>query len=367
MFEKRWAVLLSVLFVWMLPLLAAADTAPPDTGETVWSFAYFGEAEEEYFHRPSDIEIDSAQSLIYVVDLGNHRIVAFDFDGKFVRIIGKEGQGPGEFSRPSGAFVTSDSRLAVADYGNNRIQVFDKTGKFLSSTNTKEVRVADLMVIDELFFTIPTFGASGFNIDMGSDADSQPLVVVLDTKGDVVREITISDFPEKQPFIRALKHRVSLSRSRDGRLFLPFGTMNIIQVFDLEGSKLAQFDRPLPFKPLPPELKSQKSGTQGQSRVVQMSARSDQVSQAAQFGPDGLLYILTYSVSMDEWMKQFKDPREVIPMPMHIDVIDPGTLKPVRTLEADPGGRAFGLLAAGRVVTIHENEDGELVLKCVQY
>ncbi len=52
---------------------------------------------------------------------------------------------------------------------------------------------------------------------------------------------------------------------------------------------------------------------------------------------------------------------------MHIDVIDPGTLKPVRTLEADPGGRAFGLLAAGRVVTIHENEDGELVLKCVQY
>jgi hypothetical protein len=364
---KRWSISL-ILFVFLIiPALAAAVTPTPDTGKTVWSFAYFGETEENYFHQPSDIEADAAKSLIYVVDSGNHRIVAVDFDGRFVRIIGKEGQGPGEFSRPSGVFVCPDSRLAVADYGNNRIQVFDETGKFLSTTNTKEVRVADLMVIEDLFYTIPTFGSSGFNINMGSDADSQPLVVVLDTKGDVVREITISDFPETQPFVRALKHRVSLSRSPDGRLFLPFGNMNVIQVFDLEGSKLTQFDRPLPFKPMVPQLRSLKSGTQGQSKVVQMSARTDQVSRAALFGPDGLFYVLTYSVSMDEWMKQFKDPREQTPMPMHIDVIDPNTLKPVRTLAVDPGCRAFGILAAGRIVYIHQDEEGELVLKCIQY
>jgi len=364
---KRWITLMSLFVFLIIPALTAAVTPTPDTGKTVWSFAYFGETEEDYFHQPSDIAVDAAQSLIYVVDLGNHRIVVFDFDGKFVRTIGKEGQGPGEFSRPSGAFVYSDSRLAVADYGNNRIQVFDRTGKFLNSTNTKEVRVADLLVIEDLFFTIPTFGSSGFNISMGSDADFQPLVVVLDSTGDVVREITVSDFPETQPFVRALKHRVNLSLSPDGRLFLPFGTMNVIQVFDLEGSKLAQFDRPLPFKPMVPELRSQKSGTQGQSKVVQMSARTDQVSQAALFGPDGLLYILSYSVSMDEWMKQFKDPREVIPMPMHIDVIDPRTLKPVRTLNADPGCRAFGILPEGRIVNIHQDEAGELVFKCTQY
>jgi hypothetical protein len=359
--------LVIAVLVIFFPVLTAADTVSPDTGVTLWSFSYFGDTEGEYFHRPSDIAVDAARSLLYVVDLGNHRVVVFDLDGRFVRIIGKEGQGPGEFSRPSGAFVSPESRLFVADYGNNRIQIFDGEGKFQENINTKEVQVADLLVIDGLFYTIPTFGASGFSINMGSDADSQPLVVVLDGKGDVVREITVSDFPEKQPFIRALKHRISLSRAPDGRLFLPFGTMNVIQVFDHEGTKLAQFDRNLPFKPLMPELRSQESGTHGDSKVVRMSAKSDQVSQAAHFGPDGLLYILTYSVSMDEWMKQFKDPREVIPMPMHIDVIDPGTLKPVRTLAADPGCRAFGVLAEGRVVYIHEDEEGELVLKCVQY
>jgi hypothetical protein len=54
-------------------------------------------------------------------------------------------------------------------------------------------------------------------------------------------------------------------------------------------------------------------------------------------------------------------------MPTHIDVIDPQTLKPVRTLTADPGCLAFGIVSEDRVVTIHEDEDGELVLKCVQF
>jgi hypothetical protein len=346
---------------------AAAPTPASDEAKTIWSFAYFGEGEEEYFHQPSDIAIDERQSLIYVVDSGNHRLVAFDFDGQLVRVIGKAGQGPGEFSRPSGAFVYPDSRLAVADYQNNRIQLFDPTGKFVSSINTKEVRVADLMVVEDLFYTIPSFGTSGFNLNMGSDADSQPLVVALDDKGGVVREITISDFPEKQPFVRALKHRVCLSRAPDGRLFLPFGTMNIIQVFDPKGEKLAQFDRPLAFKPLVPELASQKSGIAGNSKVVQMVARIDLVSRAAQFGPDGMLYILTFSVSMDKWRSQVEDQRAMPPMPTHIDVIDPQTLKPVRKLTADPGCLAFGIVSEDRVVTIHEDEDGELVLKCVQF
>ncbi len=106
--------------------------------------------------------------------------MVFDFDGKFIRTIGNKGQGPGEFSRPSGASVCRDSSPAVADYGNNRIQIFDGSGKFLRSLNTKEIRAADLVVIDDRFFTVPTFGTSGFDVNMGSDAEILPLVVVMD-------------------------------------------------------------------------------------------------------------------------------------------------------------------------------------------
>ena len=37
--------------------------------------------DDDFFHRPSDIEVDRLQSLIYIADSGNHRIVVFDFEG----------------------------------------------------------------------------------------------------------------------------------------------------------------------------------------------------------------------------------------------------------------------------------------------
>gem|GEM_PF-892784 len=341
--------------------------AAVDSGRTLWSFAYFGPCQEDYFHRPSDIEIGPENSCIYVVDSGNHRVVVFDFDGRFIRTIGNKGQGPGEFSRPSGASICRDSSLAVADYGNNRIQIFDGSGKFLRSINTKEIRVADLVVIDDRFFTVPTYGTSGFNVNMGSDAEIQPLVVVMDGEGNVVDEFTSSDFPDTQPFIRAIKHRVCLALSPDRRLFLPFGALNVILVFDLDGHTLARFERALPFEPVPPELASQKTSRDGEHTVVQMRARIDMVSQAAHFGPDGNLFILTYAVSMDKWRRRYDRLEEAAPVPMRFDVIDPQSYTLIRTLECDAGARAFGVMDGGRVVYVVEDDAGELVLKCVQY
>ncbi len=347
-------------------LVISGAALPIDTGDTLWSFSYFG-PEEDYFHFPSDIEIDHANEWIYVVDSGNHRVVAFDFQGRFVRTTGREGQGPGELSRPSGACVGPDSVLAVADYRNNRIQIYDSGGKFIRNINTREVRVADVLLADGLFYTVPSFGTSGFNISLGNEAETQPLVVVLDEEGEFVREITIQDFPEAQPFIRALKNRVSLSFSPENKLFLVFSAMNRIQVFDLLGSPVSSFARELSYNPIIPELERQSSGTVGESKVVQMVARMDMVSQAAHFGPDGNLYILSNSVSSHKWREKFKEPEEVLPAPMHFDVIDPRTQTLIRRLECDPGARAFGVLPENRLVYIFENESGELVLKCCRY
>jgi DNA-binding beta-propeller fold protein YncE len=338
-----------------------------DTGDTLWSFSYFGAEEEDYFYLPSDIEIDQKNELIYVVDSGNHRVVVFDFQGRLVRTMGREGQGPGELSQPSGACVGRDSVLAVADYRNNRIQIYDRSGKFIRNINTREVRVADVLLADDLFYTVPSFGTSGFNISLGNEAETQPLVVVLDKEGEVVREITINDFPETQPFIRALKNRVSLSLSPDQKLYLVFSAMNLIQVFDLQGSPVSRFERELPYKPIMPTLMRQTSGTVGDSKVVQMMANMDMVSQAAHFGPDGNLYILANSVSTSKWREKFKEPEDVLPAPTHIDVIDPKNQKLFRRFESDPGTRTFGVLAENRIVYIHEDESGELVLKCLQY
>jgi sugar lactone lactonase YvrE len=343
-----------------MALAPALPSFAADATKTLWSVTSFGDG--DYFQTPSDIEVDNARSLIYVVDAGSCRVLVFDFQGKFLRAVGRKGQGPGEFATPTGIGLTGDGGFAVADRDNNRIQLFGPDGKFVRSVTVKETRVADLLVIDGRFFTVPAHGASAYSVTMGSEADNQPLVTVLDGQGGRVLEISVADFPETQPFIRAIKHRVSLALSPQGRLFLPFYAMNLVHVFDTAGNKKGGFSRPLPFKPMTPVLLEVRSPEKG---IVQMRADMDMVSSDAAFGPDGKLYILTATDSLSERVKKPADQRG--PAPMRVDVIDPEGYRAAATIDCDPGARAFGVMGEGRLVYIYEDAEGELALKCVRY
>lgn len=320
----------------------------------------FGAA--DYFHEPSDIEVDDAAALIYVVDAGSSRVLVFDTRGRFQREIGRKGQGPGEFSRPTGACLVPGNGLAVADFNGNRIEVFDAAGKFVRSIKVTEARVADLVHSDGRFYTVPSFGRSGYAVTMGSDGKSQPLVNVLNEEGTKTAEISVPDFPETHPFVRAIKHRVSLALSPRGRLFLPHFAMNLIQVFERTGRKVGDITRPLPFKPMTPALIGERSPEKG---VVQMRAELDFVSPTAKFGPDGKLYVLTVTEALAEIRK--RNPELKDPLPMRFDVIDPETCQAVRTIVCDPGITAFAVMDGGRLVYTYEDAEGELALKCVRH
>ncbi len=333
---------------------------PAESTKTLWSVTSFGE--NDYFQTPSDIEVDGARSLIYVVDAGSCRVLVFDFQGKFLRAVGRKGQGPGEFATPTGMCLTKDGGFAVADRDNNRIQLFGPDGKFSRSILVKQTRVADLVIADGRFFIVPAFGVSLYSVTMGSQANSEPLVTVLDEQGNKVSEISVADFPETQPFVRAIKHRVSLALSPKGTLYLPFYAMNLVHVFETTGIKRGGFSRPLPFRPVTPALIEVRSPEKG---IVQMRANMDIVSTAAAFGPDGRLYILTATDSLTERLRKPADQRG--PAPMRVDVIEPDNYLAAKTIDCDPGIKAFGVMDEGRLVYVFEDAEGELTLKCVKY
>jgi hypothetical protein len=342
-------VVLSVFYVWAAP------------SKIVWSFSSFGE--EDYLYNPSDIEVDLSRSLIYIADSGNDRVLVFDFDGKLQKIIGRKGQGPGEFSNPTGLDVLEDGTLAVADSNNNRIQLFDKSWEFVKLITQKTIDVADLIFIDDRIYTIPIYGSSGYSPDIRSKKETQPLVNVLDQEGNVIQSISVDDFPESQPFLRAIKHRVCLILSKDKKLFLPHFAMNVIHVFGLDGNKVGEFDRPLPYKPEPPKLVHQSSGKDG---IIRMQAKMDMITYDAEIGPEGNLYLLTFTES---YMKRLenKDQDSLPPVKMRIDVIDTKTYKLIQSFDIDGGTSCFGVLDKNRMVYACEDIEGELFLKCIEY
>jgi hypothetical protein len=85
-------------------------------------------------NEPADIAVDPDNGDIYVADgYGNHRVVVFDAQGKFLRQWGDAGTDRGLFAvigggHPHCAVFDRDGLLYVCDRGNDRIEVFDKTG-----------------------------------------------------------------------------------------------------------------------------------------------------------------------------------------------------------------------------------------------
>jgi sugar lactone lactonase YvrE len=62
---------------------------------------------------------------------GKSRIVKFDKNGKFIKVIMKKGRMPGELMGPHNMAIDSQGRIFIADRGNNRIVIMDQDGKHL--------------------------------------------------------------------------------------------------------------------------------------------------------------------------------------------------------------------------------------------
>jgi hypothetical protein len=72
-------------------------------------------------------------NCVYIAEDADSTIKVFDEDGRFLREIGRKGQGPGEFTRIFFLGFGPDGRLLVTDYQNRRTSFFGPEGDFLGS------------------------------------------------------------------------------------------------------------------------------------------------------------------------------------------------------------------------------------------
>jgi hypothetical protein len=100
------------------------------------------EDDENYlFYRLRGIQVD-IDGNIYVLDSGNYRLQVFDKSGKYLRTIGKKGQGPGEFSIPTRLQLDDETGdIFVKDNGLRKIIIFEKEGKYID----KDIYLVELL------------------------------------------------------------------------------------------------------------------------------------------------------------------------------------------------------------------------------
>lgn len=87
--------------------------------------------EEIFLYKPQRISSDKA-GHVYISCIGDHRIREFDEEGRFIKTIGRAGQGPGEFQGPNHAYPWMD-KLIILDNFSRKFQILDSGGGYLTS------------------------------------------------------------------------------------------------------------------------------------------------------------------------------------------------------------------------------------------
>ena len=185
------------------------------------------EEEDIYLWSPVRIVQDSSGN-IYVSDQKRHAVMCFDSSGKFIRKIGQQGQGPGDFSTPGDVFVTKDY-LVVRDIGNSRFQYLDLEGKYLRSF--KFFKIYASFVINENDLVIGAlFPHSSYNV--------RNLIDVLSPEGKL-----LYSFGEPLIYkdISVTLSNVKLGLNKKGELLVAFHYFPIVRKYSQKGELLAEY------------------------------------------------------------------------------------------------------------------------------
>ena len=90
----------------------------------------------DFFNNAVDLALDD-RGNVFVCDSRANNIKVFDSEGKYLKTIGKAGQGPGDFNYPVEIEFVG-GRFYVRELMNGRVSILDREGVFLKSVSLQE-------------------------------------------------------------------------------------------------------------------------------------------------------------------------------------------------------------------------------------
>lgn len=219
------------------------------------------ESETSYIGRPVGLAA-SPEGDLYVIDAFRPRVVRYAPDGSMRSEIGRGGQGPGEFSGPTGLAFLNDTTVAVLDLYGNTISFFDvRTGVYRRRRS-----------FDGMYESI---NAAGDSVWLGLWNRQRGTAVALwDTKTD-----SISHLVKLPPFADSLSFRGQFLTgtvvvARDSGILVGFAAQEDLVLADTYGHVVAQLRIPAERRRgVPQDIEEQLANAKSPEEVYRLSSR----------------------------------------------------------------------------------------------
>jgi len=195
------------------------------------------------FNAPYDVIRDSAGNT-YVLDTRNAQVQKIDAEGKFLKSIGRRGQGPGEFQMPFSMARDTEDNLFVFDAMGRKIEVFSSDGrplntiKFETFANHEIRRLKSRQFVKGGSFPLRDLTAGSRKLP--------PLLAIVDRDGRTQKSFgEAADY--KDPNVNS--HANSFYFDLDGQenVILSFWYQNRIEKYSPDAKLIWRADRPLNY------------------------------------------------------------------------------------------------------------------------
>ena len=182
-------------------------------------------SEDFIFSEVRDLDVDTKER-IFILDYKEANIKVFDKSGEHINTIGRKGQGPGEFQRPSQIYLTPQNEILVNDPGARQIHFFSPDGTFKRSVSQTNMT----------FFNNPKVDQKGQIVANYMIMDKKVIYVLkkFDSRLKEVMKIFSTDilkFPNLNPFFP----KASWEITQEGNVIWGFPEKYEFNIINSEG------------------------------------------------------------------------------------------------------------------------------------
>jgi hypothetical protein len=207
----------------------------------------FGGAEVEdpnlVIQAPYDVDRDSAGN-IYILDTRASQIFKIGPDGKFIKTIGRPGQGPGEFQGAFSMDIDAQDLIHVFEAMNRRIQILDAEGRSLRTIKLTSLAIHQIRRLPGA--RIVKGGGLSLRDLMDPAKTIPPLIEILDFDGNAVAAFADAhDY--KDVNVNGMANNFSLDVDASGGVTAAFQYQNRIERYAPDGKILWRADRELAY------------------------------------------------------------------------------------------------------------------------
>lgn len=180
-------------------------------------------------------QIFLTENHLFILNKIPSEIFMFDKDGKYIRKIGQQGRGAGEYLNIENIYVDENKQeIVLLDSKNCKIFIYNYNGDFIKTISNKHNPYGHVARLNDTLYCLN-------NRSNKTKIENNPSVLILNDKGELVKSFhSRMDMIGKRSVIPISLGSAFFTENKTGKYYVPLGSDTIFHLFVRNGEVITK-------------------------------------------------------------------------------------------------------------------------------